>query len=260
LLPRAVLAAPDGAALNTVVERVRSAGGRPDAPAVARAVELRYLQSRWTWIGDDEDPRRVTARFVELFSDHFPPPTDSAAVLADDLVRSAMAADVVDRVSRELPPSGAALVLYRDKGPAWEDERRMRAIARLVADAVRNRVAPDLNVVLAAQLSVWTVAGLRLRQTWWSELSRARWTPAGGPPQRLLDQVVRERMKVTGPGQQAQVVQEAREWVNSLVNHPANRLDTHGAMHDYDEFAGAWWPAVGVGDKRVLAPVLRRWL
>lgn len=263
VLAPALRAAPAGPALDGVVARVHAAAGgadwdTPTGRAVRDAVELRRLETSWPRARDGHEPWHGAGRFATLLRPLLTRGSGTATDLADGLVESGMAADVVDRICRRAEPDGPPLAQLRPPRSFADDEAVMRRVARRVADAVDSGVAADLDVVLAAQSAVWGPELRKLGKRWWDELAEVRWTARGGRPERLLDHVVRLRLgALWTERKKAALVADVRQEIHRAVERE-HLPDPRRVMHECDDAALGWWRRLGLGDE-VLAVLGKRW-
>jgi hypothetical protein len=258
-----LLSAPAGPDLDALLERLRWAVDQPgwDTPAghAARdARELRELGATWQLRREGDDQRPAFRRFAGLLR----PRILTGEHLAADLVASAAAADVVDRIHGFDEDAGPPLALQRDPAPGWRKADAMVVLARRVTDAVRMGAIGDLQVVLAAQLGARTLDGRLLGPASWRDLDELCWTTPKGSQQHLLDQVVRLRLPELNherPDELDRLIAEARSQVERATDElRSSGFDPHRALAEYDHFAVRWWRRAGIQNYDVLRAVPRR--
>jgi hypothetical protein len=246
----ALLASGLGPALDVLVDRVLTAAWSGDAAEVVAAARLRHLEAAWCGRVPGDDPRLVAGLLAEVLDRHLEGPTP----LPDDLVLAGMAADVADRLNRRSRPDRGLLAL---RPVAGDVAQRLPAVARRLADAAQRGVVTDLDVVLAAQVTVWPPDGPALGHPSWDDLARAQWAAPTGQPERLLDHVVRIRASGGASAVVPDLVVEARRAVHEKSAAVAP-TDAGRLAQGYDRFAVAWWRSVGVTSEATLGPLVRR--
>lgn len=264
VLTPALLAAPTGPDLDTLLQRLRWQTRHPEwdttaGRTVRDACELRTLELEWLKAGEEQGARSAVGRFLQLLGS-LTDPTSSTA-LDGGLLRSAMAADVVDRITDTAERDGPPLVQQRRPVSHWADVDAMTGIARRIAEAVRNGVTTDLRVVLAAQLGAFT-DGLSVGASGWKQLAALCWTTPMGRRENLLDHIMWLRLpvlRVERPDEIDGLATAARNWVAAVVEQDRGGADAHRTMADYDRFALAWWHRIGVQGDALRAFQRRRW-
>jgi GTPase-associated protein 1, N-terminal domain type 2/GTPase-associated protein 1, middle domain len=246
----ALLASGPGPALDVLVDRVRTAAWSGDATEVVAAARLRHLEAAWCGRVPGDDPRLVAGLLAEVLDRHL----EGQTPLPDDLVLAGMAADVADRLNRRSRPDRGLLAL---RPVAGDVARRLPAVARRLADAAQRGVVTDLDVVLAAQVTVWPPDGPALGHPSWDDLAQAQWAGPTGQPERLLDHVVRIRASAGAAADVPDLVVEARRQVHEKAAAVAP-TDAGRLAQGYDRFAVAWWRSVGVTAEAALGPLVRR--
>ena len=266
VLGRALLCAPSGPELDTLLQRLAGGVGQPewDTPAgraVRQAVQLRALEVSWHRLGEESERQPGFRRFARLLRPLVHAATTERTDLAADLVASGAAADVVDRIHGFDEDAGAPLAQQSHCTARGWDVDAMTALAGRVADAVRTGTTTDLQVVLAAQLGANTVNGVSLGPASWSTLADLSLPVSGGGLQRLVDHVVWLRMpelQRNRPDELHRLVAGARQWVERAVGEHRDHIDPHRALADYDRIALPWWRRQGVPDDEPARVLARR--
>jgi GTPase-associated protein 1, N-terminal domain type 2/GTPase-associated protein 1, middle domain len=254
-----LLTAPADPGLDAVVARVRADADRPewDTPGGQRvqdAAELRQLETGWSRVREGHDRWRTASRFAALLraaQQAWP------LVLPDALVESGMAADVVDRVLRTTEPDGPLLATQRPNRSARDDEARMLRVAGRIVEAVDHGVVPDIDIVLAAQMTIYDDELRQMGRPWWQDLADVWWAAPNGQSVLLLDHVMRLRVKTLwSERRQAALVDDVRQ----RVHHAASQhsADPRRLTQAYDAAAVRWWRMVGVKDD-ALGALNKRW-
>lgn len=265
LLTPALLAAPTGPDLDSLLQKLQRTTNHPEWDTTAGrmvrdACELRTLELRWLKTGESPGEPSAVGRFIHLLSSL----TDPASSTAPDggLLRSAMAADVVDRIAGTAEHDGPPLVQQRRPVSHWADIDAMTGIARRIAEAIRNGVTTDLRVVLAAQLGSLSIDGLSIGASGWKQLATLCWTTPMGRRENLLDHVIWLRVPVLRaerPDEIDGLATAVRNWVAATVEQHPGLADPRRAMAEYDRFALAWWYRIGVQGDALRAFQRRRW-
>ena len=197
-------------------------------------------------------------RFLQLLGSLTDPA--SSAALDGGLLRSAMAADIIDRIADTAERNEPPLVQQRRPVSHWADIDAMTGIARRIAEAVRNGVTTDLRVVLAAQLGAFT-DGLSVGASGWKQLAALCWTTPTGRRENLLDHVMWLRvpaLRAERPDEIDGLATAARNWVAAIVEQDRGGADARRTMAEYDRFALAWWYRIGVQGDALRTSLRRR--
>ena len=122
VLGPALLAAPAGPDLDTLLRRLGGTVGQPawDTPAgraVQQAVQLRTLEMSWQRAQEEDDRQPAFRRFVRLLR----PLMQAGEPVAADLVASGSAADVIDRIHGFNEDAGPPLAQYGRSASTWVD-------------------------------------------------------------------------------------------------------------------------------------------
>jgi hypothetical protein len=263
VLGPALLAAPSGPDLDTLLRRLGGTVGQPawDTPAgraVQQAVQLRTLEMSWQRAQEEDDRQPAFRRFVRLLR----PLMQAGEPVAADLVASGSAADVIDRIHGFNEDAGPPLAQYGRSASTWVDAEAMIALARRVAHAVGAGITSDLRVVLAAQLGAQALDGALLGPASWRDLAELQWTSPKGREHHLLDHVVWLRLpelQRERPDGLDRLVAGARNWVERTTDElRRSGFDPHRALGDYDHVALRWWRRVDIPDDDALRVLRRR--